>query len=440
MRFTDAEMDNLQQVFVAANRTEADLEWALSRYPGTRNRASIKWDNNSMSERLQNCLDTISKDADYLAPSFMLRLIEACWTSDVVRRNITIAVPQLMRPPPELQTQIATVGAALDELVSSLPYPPDPNAANFHPICEVRAEIEAAAAALTQFQAVKDLHDALHILQVMGAAQLDTIAGRIDQAAAIPLQGLLMRVVTVATGTQPNVPPDCLDACIRCIDICTDALQRISLPDADEAAFAHASLRAMLVRELPLIDAALFGVSRDFPLRQFHVIFGLTPAHEAAIDLGDSLRRRLMEHTLWQATDLRLYAIEQVLAQPTPTMLTQLVKGNAAPLFLTVFDLRKLFDPTTAVRVVAPLNDVLLRYIAATGPLPPTDPALCASLSDLQATFANMRDAARSAFLDADRALKQDLAELLALRSRLDAILARVPDQCMMMYLKRGPN
>lgn len=430
MRFTDAEMETLQRVFVTANRTDADLVWALSRYPGTRNQASVPWDSYSTYDRIRNCLVAIGEDNEDLPTSFMLRLIEVCWTTDAVRRDIIEAVPQLVRPPRGLQVQIATVAAALDDLIASLPDPPDARAANYRPICKARTEIEAAAAALTQFLAVKDLHDALHILQIMGAAQLDTIVGSIDQSAAIPLQSLLMRIVAVATQQQASLPPSCLDPCQRCIEACTDALQRVGLPDADEVAFAYASLRAMLVRELPLIDAALFAVSRDFPLRQFQDMFRPDKLREAAIELGDTLRRRIMEHTLWQATDIRLYAIEQALANSSPTLLTQLVKGSAAPLLLTVFDLRKLLDRETALRVVAPFNDVFLRYTATTGPSPAANPALRASLSDLQAAFATMRDAARSAFLEADRALKQDLAELMALRSRLDAVLVRVPYDC----------
>jgi hypothetical protein len=53
-----------------------------------------------------------------------------------------------------------------------------------------------------------------------------------------------------------------------------------------------------------------------------------------------------------------------------------------------------------------------------------------ASLEAVRTAFAELLGAARSAFLDADRALKDDFSQLLALQQPLTGILDRVRPGC----------
>jgi len=193
---------------------------------------------------------------------------------------------------------------------------------------------------------------------------------------------------------------------------------------ADEIAFACAKLRQMLMREPPLIDVAMFSVSREFPLVGFCTLFEDAPVREAAFDLGDTLRRRLMEHALWQAADQGLYEIEQVLAHPPTTC-----SGNSS---------------------IGSLDNSLSR-----SPVRPRDqrsrdrrPEHCdpeprsqhrrpiAGRCRAGQPGGRSRGVRRTArrrplgFLDADRALKDDFSQLLALQQPLTVILDRVRPGC----------
>lgn len=433
LELTDNQVD-LLRTLTYPYCVETDVESALSRYPGALGKADCFPTPFTLDTLTKSCVDKLSLEKLYFSRSFILRLIEQTWSAEKMRRGVVAAVPALVRPPRGFDGQIAALVAALAALIETMPANPWTgnvgDAAVFRRFGENRTEIAAVAEALGHLEALKSVHDALHLLQVLGAAWLDPPAeGRAAPADAAPLLALLLRVEAAAVD-RAMILPDALSAsCTRCLETSSDARRRIGTNDPDETAFALAAVRAMLIRELPLIDAAMFAISRDLPLRHFCGVFGDSPARDAAVDLGDTLRRRLMEHALWQATDLRLYAIEQILMQPTPA------SGKLMALLpWTVSDLRLLLDPATRDRVVPVMQDAVVRFYGMGGPGPaPAGGRLTGSLDDVRAAFAALRSAARSAFLEVDQALKQDFASLLALKSPLETILARVPPTWEMM-------
>ena len=300
------------------------------------------------------------------------------------------------------------------------------DAAVFRRVCEVRDEVANAAGALERFGVLKDVHDALHMLQVLGTAWLDPIPPPATAASA-PLPSLLDGVRAATANAPPGLPPELAECCARCLDTVQDAGRRIASGSEDERDYAYAALRSMLMQELPRIDSAMFAVSREFPLRRFRALFDDAVAREAAVDLVDTIRRRLMEHGLWQVTDQQLYAIEQALLSPTPLLLQQLARG---PLPLAFYNLQLLIDPETVLRVAAPLRDAVTRYSMSTDPDKPASATIVGSVAEIRTSFAALRDASRSAFLETDQALKRDFAALQVLQPHLQALLARVPPVC----------
>lgn len=427
LALTGEQVESLRRI-ARAHCTRADVDQALARYPGALEASStVPTGNPTMEEIVARCVKEIATESPYFSLSFVLRLIEQTWAAEPVRRDVAASVPALLRPPRRLGAQADRVQAGLAALARCLPPKPSTSGvgdvAVFRRICAVRAELRAAATALARFGALKGLHDALHRLQVHGAAWLDTIPSP-GPAFPVPLPVLLRGVLEAADPSSPALLPPQAEACARCRDAAADAGRRIATGDPDEAAFAHAGLTALLMRELPLLDAALFDTSREFPLRGFHRLFADAAVRDAAIDLGDTLRRRLMEHGLWQETDLRLYAMEQALLNPAP--LAQMADGL---LTWTSANLRVLLDPPEVKRVVAPLIDAFLRYSEASEPgVPPG--SVSGSLDEVRRRFAAMRDAARSAFLEADKDLKEDFGLLLALEPGLRDLLSRVPGFC----------
>ena len=75
------------------------------------------------------------------------------------------------------------------------------------------------------------------------------------------------------------------------------------------------------------------------------------------------------------------------------------------------------------------MNDAFLRYALATDPTAHPGPDT-GSLEEVRHRFADMRDAARSAFLAVDKALLEDFGLLLALQPVLRDLLSRVPLWC----------
>lgn len=436
LALTPEQAEILRKIVVKAKYTVLDVETALTRCPGAPDWdtiAPLEPDKSSMEDLTGGLLEKIGTVSPYHPFSFLLRLIEQKWALEEVRRGVAADMPSLVRPPRGIAGQVTALTVALTAMLDKLPATLTPGTIVEDPVfrrlCDVRPAIEAMVKSLSHFEAMKEAHDSLHMLQVMGAEWLDTVDEKDDDAAApaitVPLLAPLSRITAVMTASIAKLPADLAKSCERCRDASTDADKRIRTGNPDEAAFACGALRAMLIREAPELDTAMFLVSRDFPLREFCNLFGDPLTREVAFDLGDTLRRRLMEHALWQATDLRLYAIEQTLAHPTDTLTADLMR-----LFpWTRSSLSTLLDPETAQRVVPQMNDVVVRYVLAADGQAPAG-AAPATVKDICKAFSNLRGAARSAFLDVDQALKQDFARLATLQNLLNSLLIRVPRSC----------
>ena len=420
----------LRNIVVDADCTTGDLVAALALYPGKLVPGDVIVETISVGIQLDRCTKQTATESSYLGASFILRMVELGWAKEAVQTGVVRRVPDLVRPPRVLDEQIAAVKAGLDALTWRLVARPvrtgygDPQ--TFERVCEARDDIANALDALGHFAALKGLHDALHLIQVLGAPWLDSIASPATTVSA-PLQTLIDRAKAEAARPAAGLPQDAADCWTRCGDTLIEAERRLGLGIDDERDYAHALLRAMLIKELPRLDLAMFAVSRQFPLRRLCLIFEDAAVKEATVDLYDTLRRRMMEHALWQVTDSRLYAVEQSLVSPTPSLYGQLSRG---PLPLAMYSLRLLIGPEAAPRVTGPMTDAVTRYVQSTDSGAPAAGAAPCSLDEVCTAFAALRDAARSSFLEVDQALKRDFAGLLVLQDGLRSLLQRVPVVC----------
>jgi hypothetical protein len=422
-----AESEALRKI-AADSCTPKDCEDAFVRVPGAPswNRSvPNSYDMDSLTQRL---LEKVGVERSYLSSSLLLRFMEQVWGQDRVRRGVIDKLPSLVRPPRTVAGQVDTLTAALTAMIANLPAVAAGEPANdvFRRLCEARKDIQRIVDSLKLFAALKGIHDSMHTLQVLGAEWLDTLAMRpqqLDQAGT--LLTLLSRVITATTQTMQELPVDIVESAQRCRTISVDADRRVRSGNPDEIAFACAALRGMLMHEPPLIDAAMFAVSRELPLVQFCTLFA-DNERETALDLGDTLRRRLMEHALWQAADQNLYQIEQILAHPPENLIGELVDR----LPWTHLYLRALFDPATSQRAIGSMNDVVSRYVLSGNGQQPPAGMVAPTIVDIRIAFDGLRAAARSAFLDVDQALKDDFSRLLKLQEPLTTILVRVPFGC----------
>lgn len=417
---------------------KADVEQALLRNPGDREPGDTFPNPFTIDSLIGACIEKLSEENPYYGLSFLLQLIEQKWSLDPLRRDITYALPSLVRPPRGFDSQIAALENGLDILVKALPEHPEPGALGdetlFRRVCKNRSAIAAVASSLERLGTLKALHDALHMLQVLGGGWLSSAPARAPSSGEAASIQALLQGVTAAAADTVGLPPDMPGSFERCRNGAAEAGRRLGTGDADEAAFACASLRALLIREPPLIDAAMLALSRDLPWRGFCALFPTDPtspalvaARDGAIDLGDTLRRRLMEHALWQASDLRIYTIEELLSRPSATLLDDL-----QPVLLPLLtDLRTLLDPSDAARTVSPMSNAILLYLKRTdGPGGGRTPSAPDDSGNLRDAFDHVRRSARSAFLDVDQTLRADLARLLTLKNPLEVLLARVPNHC----------
>lgn len=422
----------LRDIVVGANCTRDDLVAALALYPGKLVPDDVIVDAIAVGIQLDRCTKQTTSESAYLGASFILRMIELGWAKEAVQTGVVRRVPNLLRPPRVLEDKIAAVKTGLDALTLRLVAAPsragygDPQ--TFERVCEARDDLANALEALGHFAALKGLHDALHIMQVLGAPWLDSIAVPASVVSA-PLQTLIDQAKAEVARPISCLPPGTEECWTRCGETLTEAEHRLGLGIEDERAYAYALLRAMLIEELPKLDLAMFAISRQFPLRRFCSIFEDAAVKEATIDLYDTLRRRMMEHALWQATDSRLYAVEQSLVSPTPSLYGQLARG---PLPLAMYALRLLIGPDAAPRVIGPLTDAVTRYVQSSDPGAPAADAAPGSLDEVCTAFAALRCAARSSFLEVDQALMRDFARLVVLQDGLRALLQRVPEVCQL--------
>lgn len=424
---------------------EQDVVVALQRYPGSLGPSDLFPNRYTRAELIDACLNGIEKDNAYHKLSFMLRLSEQGWTVEAFRASVARALPTLVRPPRGFAGQIASVAAALVRLAERLPPKPDRtnvvDLATFERLCGRRETIERLASVLEELEALKTLHDGLHMLKVMAADWLDGVADDPDGALGASTVLALLQTIPVTAGrVRPFLSNSGTESCGRCATACATAAAGIAADAPESIAFARGTLVALLLQELPLLDSEMFRVSRDLPLKDFlgllleqRVDPAVIAGREAALDMADTLRRRLMEHALWQVQDARLYAAAQALDIQGGAFLDELRRAVVP----AIADLRVLLDRADYLRFVAPMNDAMLGYAlyadgtaTQAGPGGGALPGEDALRNRIEDAFASLRVGAQTAFLTVDGALRQDLSALLSLKADLRALLDRVPSSC----------
>jgi hypothetical protein len=435
-----AQMEQLRKE-VSSCCDESDVKAVIDLYPGALTQSDVWVSGKPLDEQLNCCLEKIGLENKDFAASFLLRLIERKWSEEKLRRGVMEKAPSIVHPPRGFDDDIQALMTALTTMLNRLAPQPrfgdlgDDNV--FRQFCKARDALEGVTKALNQLAALKNVHDALHMMQVAGAPLLDLLKVGADAPAEImpPLCARVRHAIAkAASGAElSGAQVEQFASLQAALDDAEDWLAR---PDVNERAFGLAKARTLLLRELKSVDAAMFAVSRDFDVRLFSSTFNMTPATPeiqaaliAAVDLADTLRRRLMEHSYWQQIDLRLTALEQTLAQPLGAPLDDLKALG----FLKA-ELRGLSNDPLIDDAASQLNMAVLRHLGATAPGVRADgQKQQETYAGMRTAFCTLRNAARSAFLRVDQSLKYDFAQLLALRTPLEDVLQRVPPECNLM-------
>jgi hypothetical protein len=392
------------------------------------------------------CLKEVDKEGTLIP--FLSRVVEHKWEKEAFRWAIFDQVRTLVRPAADTAPHIATIIAALQALTPDVAVNPADGQCRTGTTCkfvrEHRPEIDAIVRSLDQFEAVKILHDSLHVLQVKGTAWLDQGDADVEPDFPLPLlQAIVEAVRNAAIAVKQRVPPAVAASCQRCSDTAADATVRLASNDPDQHDFALAQLRALVVSEPPHFDTCMFDLSRDLPIKQLRGLLesasdlaaplgGQTAAAAEALDrLSETMRAQILEHALWQATELHIRAVSQLLAHPGPGFLDDLYPHwNAVRQ-----NLQTLVDRPTggAAPIEAALNAAISLYEMAlpTQAMPaPSGPSSEKRLAEMVAAFNGFRSTARLHFLAVDQALKTVFSSLLPLRASLDGLRARVPKFC----------
>jgi hypothetical protein len=391
------------------------------------------------------CLQEIDKEGTLMP--FLSRVVEHKWQREDFRSAIFSQARELVRDTSDAAPHIALIIAALKALTPELAI--DANAGNCHgpQTCRVvrghRAELATIVETLDQFEALKVLHDSLHVLQVKGTDWLDPS----DPTPDLPLealQAIVEGVRAAAAGVRQRVPPESAAVCERCRDTAADAHSGLG-GDDDRREFALAQLRRLLIEVPPQLDERMFTLSRDLPIKRLRGLLesatdaGLPVAGQmnaaiAALDaLSDTMRAHILEHALWQATEHRIRTIAQLLAHPGPGFLDELV-DQWGPVRQ---NLQTLVDSPTGVGVPmigAVFNSTIALYegsLPTPGLPPPSGPPPEQRFAAMVEAFNEFRPKTYLHFLAVDQALKTVFTSLLPLRAALDGLRARVPRICV---------
>lgn len=431
-RLTPTDITNWQTVLVRHCDND-DIDYALDRYPGQLVAGEVLPDNATLAQKFDACIEQIALENEDFSRSFLLRTLESRWAVESLRTEIIDKSPTLVRPQSGFSASIQVIRAAIEAMLARIADDPQPGALGdvrvYTLICRNRDRILNLSRALVALEAEKSLHDALQHLQIQGDEWLDSAppddAGEPGPPAA--LAGLALGAKAAINAILDELPPREGKRARDCIDALDDAARRLGTGQEDEVEFAIASLRAMLFRELPAISDSMFRISGDLPLREFRAVFaGQDAAIVAAVEFCDRLRRRIMAHSLWQACDLKVYAIEQLFANPTPRLFADL-RSHLAVLRVNLAALMAI--PLQQPGPTAALDKELRQYDQS---LP--DDAEPETLDMVPASWLKalsvLREGVQSRFLSENLRLKADIGEILALREPLKLMLGRVSPFC----------
>ncbi len=450
---TPQQLDAIGKAIAGTFKLE-DFNAVLDRYTGHGDSASYlpaRAGECTMVAVTDTCLGEVKREGTLLP--FLSRVVEHKWQDEKFRATIVERVRALVRPALEKTPHVMVVVQALNELGSGLALDPKAGTCQNRQTCAfVRdhrnhtqtAEIDNIITALDQFEALKMLHDSLHILQVQGADWLDESESPGEPT--LPLASLKTIVETIrkrASDVQGRVPEEAGDICRHCLEIATHAGSALGSSDAEQRAFALAELRLLVTEEPPRIDSCIFGLSRDLPVKQLRGLLEsaigpglpldgkMQQAAESLDRVTEAMRANILEHALWQVTDIRIAEMARILAVPGPGFLDDLSRVWRG----VRLTLRTLIDPPEggAPFIDSALNGAMVLYEGAlpTADNPaPSGPSPTERFGEIVRAFTEFRLKTRVHFLAVDQTLKLLFTSLLPMRDALNTIRARVPQTC----------
>jgi len=440
---TAQQFDELCRV-MGDNFKRDDFERVLERYPGKEGPGTCLPENGAPLQFATSCMKAVNLEGTMIP--FLSRVVEQKWKDEKFRASIVGKVRGLVRASSAVEPYSKTIAGALTALTAALaasPSPQCPGRTTCEFVRQSRDPIRIVTASLDQFDALKTLHDSLHVLQVNGTDWLDE--DQTDESRDLPRENfveMVGKLNSVATAVEERLPAEVKESCRRCRDVATDAAQKLAAGAKNESEYALAELRALVAREPELIDEAMFVLSRDLPLRALRDLIEagasvagapgqqMKQAAEALRSLSEALRARILEHALWQATEIHVRALARVLDNPTGTFLTDLSTEWSA----IKQNLRILLDGApNGTQIDLSLNGALVLYersLPTKGKPAPPGPSPAERLAGIVAAFDEFQLKASLLFLAVDQALKTEFSSLLPLRDSLQALDGQVTQFC----------
>lgn len=406
---------------------------ALARYPGQLGRGDTFQEKTTPIERLDHCLEQIYLENEDFSRSFLLRVVESCWSDEAIRIEIVDETPALVHPDAGFGAMIETISAAITAMLARLSATPKRrdlgDARIYRLVCTNRDQILALSRSLVALEAEKAFHDALQQLQVQGDEWLDAAPPDDAERPGSPavLAGLVLGATQAVNAALQKLPARDSVAAQRCLAVLNDAGTRLASGTPDEVELAVNALRAMLFRELPEIAQAMFQTCRDLPLREIRAVFaGQDEVIVALVEFCDRLRRRMMAHSLWQTCDLKVTAIELLFANPTPTLFADL-RTHLSTLRVCLAVLLEI--PEQQPGPAEELGDQLYEYGESLpeGVEPET---LDVAPAGWRKALSDLRETVRSKFLEENQRFNSDIQEILNLNEPLRLMLRRVSQFC----------
>jgi hypothetical protein len=427
----------------AAERTHMDS--AFSRYPGRFSVDDFFSPYLPSAQNLRNCLRGVNQEV--LLRPFLSRVIEDQWRNDGLKEAVLRKMPDLVLAPIGLEAALQTVADGFHRLLGLIAVNPQPGAVGARPgddkafrmVSENRKALLQLRETLGHLRALKGLHDALHVLQIGSADWLEPAPeDEEEEPDLLPPIAALAKLVQDAEAIVADKIP-ALDEAHATLG--RQAMQTLAVvgselraADSDARSAGLERLRSALMSLPKDIDAAIFDLSRDLPVRCIsHAFGGLNDSAQpdyagfdrvqaAMAQLGEALRGRVREHAMWQAIDVSLYALENTLCSRDPGFLELFVRRwQEIRRFIRYLSDRSFGDnpPDSLVGMALVAYDLALQtQTGGRADLSPDE-----AFDEIFKTFSAFKAFPRERFLAVDKALKEELALLGALQKDLDELL-----------------
>jgi hypothetical protein len=441
LQLNDTQLVDLARAMTTANCRYDELSAALRRYPGQEDADSCMSPNWVPLKNVESCLKAVH--GEQLMRPFLSRVVENQWKQGQLREAVLERVSNLVLAPTGIQLALKDLADGVGQLLVLIAAKPAYGAVGdervFRAVGRNRQSFVSLRNELAQLRALKGLHDALHILQIRSADWLDQTADDDDgQDPLAPPFPPLIQLVDTARQTcldnASNLAIEHVGTSQRCVDDLGGITAQLGTMTEDGRAAGIERLRALLMREPPIIDEAIFGLSRDLPVRDIGLTFGalhlqgdplygnMERYRRGTAFLGEAIRGRVLEHAMWQVTDLRLYAIETILADADPGFFVRFnSEWEQVRRAIKYLSDRPPGEnpPDLMVNIAIDAYDRALREIRNAGH---ATVDIEDALGEIAKTFASFKAGSRERFLAVDNALKADLDLVGGLKADLDEL------------------